>query len=64
MARKATVRAGEDPAYRWFGIARVIGHDGAHGGSSHTVWLRYQGRIMNRLVDVTRRKTCKGEKAL
>lgn len=42
--RKNQKRPGEfrDMSQRWCGPARVVGHDGEHGGSSHAVYLRYQ----------------------
>ena len=35
--RRAQVRRGETPLHRWFGIARVVGHEGRGSG----IWLRH-----------------------
>ena len=35
--RRAQVRRGETPLHRWFGIARVVGHENRGSG----VWLRH-----------------------
>ena len=35
--RRAQIRAGETPVHRWFGVARVVGHE----GRGHGVWLRH-----------------------
>ena len=35
--RRAQVRRGESPIHRWFGVARVVGHE----GRGHGVWARH-----------------------
>jgi hypothetical protein len=35
--RRAQVRRGETPIHRWFGVARVVGHEGRGSGA----WLRH-----------------------
>ena len=40
--RRAQVRRGENPLLRWYGAARVIGHE----GRGHGVWLRHGTSII------------------
>ena len=46
--RRQQKRRGELPNHRWFGIARVIGHE----GRGHGVWLRYGASTTLSLIHI------------